>query len=321
MLLSGRVRLFLIVLVFPWLAGCAAPQTRILLAEPSLGLPRQVEWVDIPFHPQEIHQCGPASLAMVLNAAGVGIEPRDISSQVYLPGREGSLQVEMLATARRNGLFAYQLAPRLDDLLSEVAAGSPVIVLQNLALSWYPVWHYAVVVGYDLDRQEIVLRSGLEHRQVMPLSTFEHTWERAQYWSMLALPPGRMPRTASEAAYVSAAVALEKAGPAKSASAAYRAALAGWPHNLVAGIGKGNTAYALGDLKGAESAFRQVTLNHPDSAAAFNNLAQSLADQRRYDEAIEAAQKAVDLGGTDQAAILETLEEIRKLKEKAKSVR
>ena len=124
--------------------------------------------------------------------------PQDLTPQVYLPGLAGSLQVEMLAATRRNGLLAYELAPKLDDLLAEVAAGSPAVVLQNLALSWYPVWHYSVVVGYDLEREEIILRSGLERRQALSLTTFEHTWESAGYWAMLALPPGRMPRTATE---------------------------------------------------------------------------------------------------------------------------
>jgi hypothetical protein len=35
--------------------------------------------------------------------------------QVYLPARKGSLQVEMLAAARRHGLVSYQLAPSKVD--------------------------------------------------------------------------------------------------------------------------------------------------------------------------------------------------------------
>ncbi|MDO8811750.1 MAG: PA2778 family cysteine peptidase [Gallionella sp.] len=293
------------------LGGCATPQTQALLKMRSGQLPQQVELSEVPFYPQEAHQCGPAALAMALNAGGVNVTPQDVGSQVYLPGREGSLPVEMLAAARRNGLLAYELAPKLDDLLAEVAAGSPVVVLQNLALSWYPVWHYAVVVGYDLQRGEIILRSGLERRQVMPLTTFEHTWERARYWAMLALPPGRMPRTATEAAYISAAVALENASQPKSAEPAYESALGRWPHNLTALIGMGNVAYAQGDVKRAEKLYRQATLDHPGSPIAFNNLAQTLADQQHYPEALDAANYAVGLGGLEQAAARDTLEQIR----------
>lgn len=295
-----------------WLGGCATPQTQALLKTRSAQLPQQAELNEVPFYPQEAHQCGPATLAMALNSGGANVTPQNLIPQVYLPGRDGSLQVEMLAATRRNGLLAYELAPKLDDLLAEVAAGSPVVVLQNLALSWYPVWHYAVVVGYDLRREEIILRSGLERRQVLPFTTFEHTWERAGYWAMLALPPGRMPRTATEVPYISAAVALEKAGWPKGAEAAYEAALKHWPRNLTARIGMGNAAYAQGDAMRAEKAYRQATLDHPDSAIAFNNLAQTLSDQQRYPEALASANQAASLGGPEQAAARDTLEQIKK---------
>lgn len=313
MLLSAFARLVAGVFIFIWLGGCAAPQTQSLLkASSPRQLPPQVELDKVKFYPQEAHQCGPASLAMVLDAASVKVTPQDLASQVYLPSREGSLQVEMLAAARRNGMLAYELAPKLEDLLTEVAAGTPVIVLQNLALSWYPLWHYAVVVGYDLQREEIILRSGLERRQVLALSTFEHTWERAGFWAMLVLPPGRMPQTATEASYVGAAMALEKSGQPGGAGSAYEAALKRWPHNLVARIGLGNAAYALRDIRRAEEAYRQATLDYPDSAIAFNNLAQTLADQNRYSEALVAANQAVSLDGPQQADARDTLEQIKK---------
>lgn len=309
---SPFARLIAGVFFLACLGGCVAPQTRSLLSDSSKQLPQRVELEDVSFYPQQSHQCGPASLAMALDASGVKVTPEELAKQVYLPGREGSLQVEMLAAARRNGMLAYELTPKLEDLLAEVAGGAPVIVLQNLALSWHPIWHYAVVVGYDLPRKDIILRSGLERRQVLPLSTFEYTWARSGYWAMLALPPGRMPQTVSEAAYVSAATALEKSGQPKGAAAAYRAALQRWPRNLVARIGAGNAAYALKDVKSAEEAYRQATLDFPDSAIAFNNLAQTLADQQRYAEALAAARQAVSLGGPLQANAQDTLEQIEK---------
>lgn len=313
MLLSALARLAAGVFFLAWLGGCATLQTQSLLESTNpTQLPPRVELDKVKFYPQEIHQCGPASLAMVLDAAGVKVTPQELATQVYLPSREGSLQVEMLAAARRNGMLAYELAPKLEDLLTEVAAGTPVIVLQNLALSWYPLWHYAVVVGYDLQRGEIILRSGLERRQVMALSTFERTWERAGYWAMLASPPRRMPQTASEVSYVGAAIALEKAAQPGRAMLAYEAALKRWPRNLAARIGLGNAAYALADLPRAEEAYRQATLDHPDSAIAFNNLAQTLADQKRFSEALVAANQAVSLDGPQQADARDTLEQIKK---------
>jgi len=253
---------------------------------------------------------------MSLNDAGISVTPEMLKPELYLPDRQGSLQVEMLAAARRHGATAYQLAPELSAVLREITAGTPVVVLQNLGLSWYPVWHYAVAVGYDLDNAEIFLRSGPEQRQILPMNTFEHTWARSGYWAMVALPPGKIPVTADENTFIAAVSALEKIGDPESVQRTYLAALDRWPTNLSAQIGVGNTAYRLHDLGRAESAFRQAAKDHPDSVAAFNNLAQTLADQTRYKEALEAAHHAVSLGGSLSQVAQETLIEIeRKVKE------
>lgn len=294
------------------LVGCAStPQVALLRQNPST-LPPQAELVSVPFFPQETHQCGPAALATVLNFAGVNTTPQRLTPQVYLPDRQGSLQVEMLATTRRQGLLAYPLAPSLRDLLQEVAAGRPVIVLQNNGLAALPLWHYAVVVGYDLAREEVVLRSGLEQRQVLSFTTFEHTWARSNYWALLALAPTQLPASVNDVRFINAAVALEGAGQIKPAQTAYQTALTRWPQNLPARMGLGNTAYALGDLKRAEAAFRQAALDHPQEWAPLNNLAQTLADQKRYTEALATAQLALALAGSKLPQAQETLQEIQR---------
>ena len=142
------------------LAGCAAPQVSGLIEQRPAGLADSAEIAATPFFPQEDYQCGPAALAAALVHAGRDATPELLLPQVYLPGRKGSLQAEMLAATRRQELVAFVLAPRLEDLLRELAAGTPVLVLQNLAPWPVDVWHYAVVVGYDHDKGEVILRSG-----------------------------------------------------------------------------------------------------------------------------------------------------------------
>jgi tetratricopeptide (TPR) repeat protein len=292
------------------LAGCATPQLQALVARDAAGIPRRVELDAVPFHAQEDFQCGPAALAMVLGAGGKPIEPEALRPQVYVPDRRGSLQVEMLAAARRNGFVAVELKPSLSDLLAEIAGGNPVLVLQNLALDWYPVWHYAVAIGYDLEEQRITLRSGAERRLELALGTFEHTWRRGGYWAMLALPPTRLPASVAATDYLNAVAKLERAGAFESAHAAYARALERWPSNLMALIGLGNTAYRAGDFETAEQAFREATRAHPRSSAAHNNLAQTLAELARYDEALAEAREAVGLGGPLEDASLRTLDAI-----------
>lgn len=306
----GRVPLLAgAVLALFLLAGCAT-QTVSLLRDPPDGLPRRAEIAAAPFFPQERYQCGPAALAMSLRAAGVAASPEALVPQVYVPEREGSLQVEMLAAGRRNGALSVAIPPRLDALLAEVAAGTPVVVLQNLSLPLAPLWHYALVIGYDLDRGEIVLRSGLTERLVMAMSTFEHTWARSGHWAMVTLPPGQLPRTVDEATAVAALVALEKSAEPGRARQAYAAGLAKWPGNLTLLMGLGNAAYGAGDRAAAADAFREAAVRHPDAAPAHNNLAVVLAELGRLDEARAAAQRALTLGGPWRDAALETLRTI-----------
>jgi tetratricopeptide (TPR) repeat protein len=198
-------------------------------------------------------------------------------------------------------------------VLAEVAAGNAVIVLQNQGLwSFYPYWHYAVVIGYDLEKNQILLHSGARARRPMPLGLFEFLWIDGQRWSMVALAPERLPASAREANFATAAAALEKAGRNAEAQLAYAALLERWPGNLIGLMGLGNTAYALGRTAEAESAFRTATVAHPLAAAAFNNLAQTLADQGKLEAALEAAHRAVSLGGASLPAAQATLEEILK---------
>lgn len=297
--------LFLIMLV----TGCATPQVSALRAKTADTLPLKTELTAVPFFPQEEFQCGPAALASALVHSKVDTAPAALVPQVYLPGREGSLQTEMLSTTRRHGRLAYRLAPRFEDVLLEVAAGNPVVVLQNLAFSFAPLWHYAVVIGYDRENEEIMLRSGTTRRLVMTFSTFERTWARGSHWAMVALPPRQLPVTAAENDYVAAAAALERVSVAD-AREAYAAALGKWPVNLSARMGAGNAAYALKDLAAAETAYRRATLDHPRSGDAWNNLAQVQFELGRKNEALLAAQQAVTLGGPRIAHYRNTLQTI-----------
>ncbi|WP_207855720.1 PA2778 family cysteine peptidase [Sulfurisoma sediminicola] len=281
------------------LSGCAGlPQVdAVRAARDRDQLPRRVELADVPFFPQQEHHCGPAALATVLVASGTAITPEALAEQVYLPGREGSLQVEMLAAARRNGHIAWQLAPSLVDVLREVAAGNPVIVLLNVGLRPMPFWHYAVVIGYDLDKGEVLLRSGDQRRKRVPFAPFDFFWRDSKYWAMLAMPPPRLPATANEAGYGTAVVAVERLGYAAEARQAYEAMLARWPESYLALMGLGNSLHASGRLAAAADAFRRASLAKPTDAAAFNNLAQTLADLGQWREALEPARQAVALGG------------------------
>lgn len=295
--------------------GCAPLQTERIRATAE-AFPEPVELTTVPFFPQEEYQCGPAALATVLNTTKLSVSPEELAPQIYLPKRQGSLQLELIGATRRQGRVPYVLRPQLESVFAEVASGNPVLILQNLSFWWYPMWHYAVVVGFDLERNQMVLRSGREARRLVAMDTFERTWRRGNYWAMVVLPPDQLPHTAEELPYLQAVVALERLERWQETAAAYSASLKRWPKSLIAQLGLGNSRYALGDIRGAEQALRRATQTHPESAAAFNNFAQVLADLNRLPEAQKAAQRAVELGGPQVDTYRETLQQIETRLEK-----
>lgn len=277
------------------LHGCAslkAQQTEALLAQPPTDIAPIKVLSETPFFPQTALQCGPAALATVMVAAGVQTTPDALSSEVFLPGRGGSLQIDMLAAPRRHGVLSTRIPPDMASMLHEVASGHPVVVLLNLGLSIYPVWHYAVVIGYDLAFADVLMRSGTTPLARMPLSTFEHTWRRSGQWGFVVLPPDRLPASSGEVDVTDGRVAFERLAPPDQAALAYRTALQRWPDNAVMGLGLGNALYAAGDAAGAAQAFEKVARQH-DSAAAWNNLASVRLKLGQRDAALAAAEQAV----------------------------
>ncbi|MES3009650.1 MAG: PA2778 family cysteine peptidase [Pseudomonadota bacterium] len=283
-----------------WLSGCATPQLTALSAAWPADVPDQAQVSGVPFFPQADYQCGPAALAMVAQSAGVPVTPEQLVDQVYLPGRQGSLQPEMLASARRQGLVAYPLAPELNAVLRELAAGNPVLVFQNLSLPIYPIWHYAVAIGYDRSRSEVVLHSGTTERLTMSLATFERTWARGERWAMLALPTSRLPASATPDAYASAVATLERTNPG-AALTAYTTGLQTWPQHRGLLFGRGNAAYAQGQRAAAAQAYEAAAQADPDFADAWNNLAQVQLELGQRPQAAKAIARAVALGGPREA--------------------
>jgi tetratricopeptide (TPR) repeat protein len=291
------------------LCGCSALQRTQMPPRPAIG-PGGYELVGVPFYPQTAYQCGPSSLAMALTYQGLSITPEELKSQVFTPALKGSLQMDMVGATRRHGKIAYEITGP-EAIFPEIAAGHPVIILQNLGFSWWPVWHYAIVIGYNFTEKNVILRSGVTQRKVMSYYTFEKSWAHSNYWGLMVLEPTQIPVAAEETKYLTAVLGLEKSRQFQAAVSGYQTALTRWPGSLPGLMGLGNSYYALADLPGAENAFREATEQYPLVASAYNNLAQVLIEQGRKREALAAAQKAVSLGGPMVSVSKKTLQEIQ----------
>ena len=271
-----------------------------------------VELKETPFFPQQAYQCGPAALATVLTVSGVAVTPDELAPKVYLPARKGSLQVELMAAARRYGRLPYPIDPTPAALLGELRAGRPVLVLQNLGFDAYPIWHYAVVVGFDPIRDEFILRSGTRERETMSTSRFLDTWEKGGAWALVVLPPGEMSADPDPDTYLEAVVALETAGKPEAAAKAYAAGLEHWSENAKLRLGLGNAYYAQGRLAEAETVFRDLVARYPDNAVGYNNLAQVLVEQGCYDEGLQAIEAAFITAGDMDSELRAAFERTRR---------
>lgn len=293
-----RFKLLLLLAFASLLSAClSAPQSAALVQQADSQALEPVSLNALPFFSQTAYQCGPAALATLLVHSNVTVSPDDLVPLVYVPARKGSFQFEMVAATRSYGRLAYQLAPTLNAVFDEVNAGHPVLILQNLGLSWYPRWHFAVVKGFDFERRKIILNSGTFENYEMSLTTFELTWARAQYWAMLALEPGKMPASAEPDAYYMALTALEETHPQADIVSGYRSGLRAWPTDQNLLMAYANSLYQTGATDEAATLFEEVITHHSAYAPAWNNLAQILLENGDNAAAREKVLQAIALGG------------------------
>lgn len=305
--LAGVLALVLLTLI---LAGCAT--TPRLAETTERRLARQVLLDEIPFHGQRDYQCGPASLAMVLNAEGVDVNVDDLIPQVFLPGREGSVQPEMLATVRRQGRIPFPIAPTFEALLTEIDTGHPVVVMQNLSLPAWPLWHYAVAIGYDLDAEDLILHSGMEPGRIESFRRFDATWARSNRWGFVALTPGEaMPETVAELTAMEAIDAFERVQGASASLPAWESLIERFPGSAMGHFALGNARQAKGDPQAAIEAYRIAVKRRPDLAAGWLNLGLVLRNQGVATQAHEALRRAAELPGDWQDHARQALESIR----------
>ncbi len=292
-----------------FVSGCASDIRNMLSdLEQQRG---DVELIQAPFYPQVTDQCGPSALATILNSSGVTVTPEALKSRIYIPGRHGSLQVELLAATRGYGRIPYRIDMDISALLRELRGGRPVLVLQNLGSKRAPIWHYAVVVGYLADKRQFVLRSGDQKRHVTSASRFIRTWQRAEYWGFLALQPGTLPASPTPDRYVRSVAAVEAIGDIESAVAGYHAAIERWPEHSLAWLGLGNAYYAQGNLASAESAYRRLLSMEADNLVALNNLSQVQIDRGCFADASATLDAALSAAKSDTMAYI-TIQETRR---------
>ena len=107
--------------------------------------------------------------------------------------------------------------------------------------------------------------------------------------------------------------ALLSLGQYREALTEFEAIAARHPREPLAPLGTGLAWFALADYPAAETAFRASLQVDPDNTAARMNLAMSLEEQGKYDEALTTWEQLLtrSLPDSDRQAILRQVEELR----------
>jgi ABC-type bacteriocin/lantibiotic exporter with double-glycine peptidase domain len=138
---------------------------------------------DVPFYPQEDYQCGPASLASVLNFWNVHADPEEIGREIFSKSARGTLTIDMMLYAQRKGLHVEQFKGSMEAVRSSVESGHPLIVLVDYGKTIFQMNHFMVVTGYT--SEGVIVHSGRIQNKFLNESEFMSTWKKTDYWTLL----------------------------------------------------------------------------------------------------------------------------------------
>ena len=286
-----------ILLVVITLSGCVAqqPLEQFVIEQEPMIERESVYLATTPFFPQQQYQCGPAALATLLNDSGVSVQSTELVSKVYIPERKGSLQVEMFAASRQYQRIPYQIDPTLEAMLDELYSERPVLVMQNLGFESKPFWHYAVVVGFVFESNEIILRSGTDFDKRMDVEKFLQTWQRAENWAFVLLDLDVLPENPDFNRYFQSVVSMEQVLNAEQMIQLYEQTNQNFPEQTMVAFGLADAYGRSGRLPDAAIEYKRILAADPEHVAATNNLALTLQELSCATEALKMAQRAVSL--------------------------
>jgi len=140
----------------------------------------------VPFFVQEAYQCGPASLAGVLNFFGVTITPAEIAAEVFSSSARGVLGIDLALYAQKKGLQSDFYRGDTEDLRRQIDSGRPVIVLVDYGFWVYERGHFMVVVGYN--DTGFIVNTGASRMKFIANADFASPWRKAGFWTLVIHP-------------------------------------------------------------------------------------------------------------------------------------
>ncbi len=137
----------------------------------------------VPFYPQNEYQCGPATLASVMNYHGIDITPEQIVKDIFSKTARGTLTFDMVNFVKNRGLKVDYYSSSLDDLKANINTGNPLIVLVDYGFLSYQQNHFMVVIGYN--DYGVIVNSDSFQGQFITNENFVKVWKKTNFWTLL----------------------------------------------------------------------------------------------------------------------------------------
>jgi ABC-type bacteriocin/lantibiotic exporter with double-glycine peptidase domain len=125
---------------------------------------------------------------MVLNHHGIDVSLEETTSELYSPSLKGTLITDM-----RKFASLYFSSARIKKstpcaVMEALSEGNPVILFVDLGSSLFSTPHYIVVVGYDIDSQELVYHNGYSKFLKAPFEVINEKWEKTGFLALFIDP-------------------------------------------------------------------------------------------------------------------------------------
>lgn len=155
----------------------------------ACGLPAEVVLPWTPVRALLPDYCGPAALTNVLRHWGHPADQATIGRAVFDNRRRGTLAGDLILAARQAGFEATSRRGSRNELRRWLAAGFPVIVLQDLSARDRR-GHFRIVVGYsDAKRKFLVCDCTESSLCSLDYEQFDDLWFHFDNWCLLVAPP------------------------------------------------------------------------------------------------------------------------------------
>ncbi len=289
-----------------FLPGCATFHT-VSVLPPSGPFGDKVFYINdaLPVA-QSAYQCGPASLASVMNYWRRDVSADEITRALYKPGMRGILNFMLAQYAGEHGFWTEIRESDEEELKTWIRKKIPPIIMLYTGVWWFERYHFVVLKGFNDKGGIFYANTGEADTHAIAYEEFRKRSKPAGRWCLLVCPAERVDWTlgADEAARL--AFFFEKNGQLDLAEDRYRQALEDGGPNDVVRFNLANIYMKKRRFEEAKTIYSELLQKKASWGEVSNNLAWIYLEQGNPSEAAKVVERAFQKGALRNFDILDT---------------